>query len=76
MKFEHGQLYNCESTSGAETWVFESSTEYSSGLADTLIGTLDKLGDRGWELAGITSHSNSAFYSGFQYVYVFKRPKI
>ena len=75
MKFEHGQLFNNESTDGKETWVFESSAEYSSGLADTLVGTLDILGDRGWEMVGITSHSNKAFFSGSQYVYVFKRPK-
>ena len=75
MKFEHGQLFNNESNTGRETWVFESGTEYSSGLSDTLVGTLDKLGERGWELVGVTSHSNAAFYSGFQYVYVFKRLK-
>ena len=74
-KFEHGLLSNNESTDGKEIWVFESGAEYSSGLADTLVSTLDILGDRGWELIGITSHSNAAFYSGFQYVYVFKRPK-
>jgi len=75
MKYEHGQLYNCESDAGYETWVFESGSEYSSGLSKTLIGSLDKLGERGWELVGITSHANAAFYSGFQYIYVFKRSK-
>jgi len=75
MKFEHGLLFNNEGDDGRETWVFESGTEYSSGLSDTLVRILDKLGDRGWELVGITSHSNAAFYSGFQYMYVFKRPK-
>ncbi|MCL2387236.1 MAG: DUF4177 domain-containing protein [Defluviitaleaceae bacterium] len=75
MKFEHGQLYNCEDHDGREIWIFESGSEVSSGLPKTVIGMLDKLGNDGWELVGLTSHSNKVFNSGFKYLYVFKRPK-
>ena len=74
-KFEYGQLYTSDDGYGKEILLFESAGEYSSGLSKTLIGTLNVLGERGWELVSFSPHRNNNFEGDYQYIYVFKRQK-